>query len=147
MTRGKETACTTNLIKDIFAAGGWAYKIPDPTPGGYKTNKRPFDVCGHFYGNFFAIEVKFLPRYGPFGPNKLADHQHKALRHVSERGGLSFVVLFVNSHNENRLFWWPYTTFANQKTIRHEQLIELPYLSNRKGGYPLDWLSEACRGK
>lgn len=141
MTRGKETACTTELIKSIFAAGGFAWKIPDPTPGGYKTAKRPFDVFGCFNGKMFAIEAKYMPRYGPFGPNKLAEHQHKALGQVLDAGGLSYVVLFVSSHRKNRLFVFKYADFRRlSKSYTHVQMLDMPYIEKKGSVYNVDWL-------
>lgn len=138
MARGAESRFTSDyLMPSLYAAGCWAYKIPDPQiiPGHkVATSERPFDivVCTNS-GSFVAIEVKWLDRYEAFGCHTKApfsEHQKKNLTNVKKVGGDSLVMLGVQAYGEKRLHVWNYSDlFAVGRNLTKMEMLKCPYLS------------------
>ncbi len=117
----KESALLTELGASFRAAGGWWYKLPDPSAHedvdektGKKrrwmgASKRPFDAIAHLWspgsppshpggGTWFAIETKIARSGNPdVGLKRVAVHQWEALQEVADRGMQALVLVLVEN--------------------------------------------------
>lgn len=149
MTRKKEGEHTTSLIKGIRAAGGVAWKIPDPV-GCYKTVERPFDVFGGYQGRLLAIECKWMNKPAAFGLRHLAEHQIKALNDCHKIGAKCFVVLFTKFEKRIHMLVYRWETFR-KLTKSHSKDSMLTAIgrgaSTKKRGnaFSATWLREAFK--
>lgn len=115
----KESALLTELGASFREAGGWWYKLPDPSAHeevdektGKKrrwmgASKRPFDAIAHLWrsgvvhgdvGTWYAIETKVARSGNPqAGITRVAQHQWEALQDVAARGWQARVLVLVEN--------------------------------------------------
>jgi hypothetical protein len=120
MAAKKEGIYTTAFIRWLNK-DGFAFKIPDPSPGGYATVKRPFDVVGLYEGHYYAYECKWIKEPAAFGGRHLRPHQIDGLNKVKANGGHPSTVLFTRYNKKVRavIFEYPF----EKKTITKAEVI------------------------
>jgi hypothetical protein len=137
MAAKKEGIYTTAFIRWLNK-DGFAFKIPDPSPGGYATVKRPFDVVCVGSGYFYAYECKWMKEPAAFGERHLRPHQIEGLNKVKANGGFPGVVLFTRYNKKVRALTFEYPFVKN--TITKAEVIAMlsaPHLILFKGEFIL----------
>jgi penicillin-binding protein-related factor A (putative recombinase) len=74
----QESDFQSTTTHSFFSAGGYMYKIPDPSLAELESGfalKRPFDAFGVIEGEPYFTELKFQQGYSAFAFSKIEDHQ------------------------------------------------------------------------
>jgi penicillin-binding protein-related factor A (putative recombinase) len=102
----QESDFQSTTTRAFFSAGGYMYKIPDPSLVELESGhalRRPFDAFGVLDGEPYFTELKFQQGYGAFSFSKIEDHQIEHLTHARpsfEDKGFCGIILAIWLRNQ-----------------------------------------------
>ena len=164
MNYGKRGMALENMIEytnNIYKLKGVALVDKVPTPWNVHYDKRSgrvvrafpqkkgtVDFVGISNGRSIAFDAKSTKERTRFPLSNVEQHQVEYLLNHQKQGGISFLIIFFEKHNEayfmpiNKfLVWWEGQFTGGRKSIPYDWFKSNVDLIQSKNGVPLDYLT------